>query len=460
MTSGAEGRGRWRGRSTPASSADYFTDPGFRRLLERCWKRYESLGRIGGKAVLEHAAPEECDAVNRFFGWDCRPGERVEVRLELFDRELRESRFGIGLLELHEVIYGEPLLTKRERLQDRDAEWRELFLSALDRIGEPLPPTVRGWVARVEEGSAAGTRTLRETWKSKPEQAIEAFVFAVRALSIVFRDSPDGLVASIRLPVLAAAVSGDAHALDRNRACGRLFLSCLLDLAAVSEAAEEEGSEEDGAATLRLRDVYRRFGILDDDLSSVVRFYIPDDNCDSLPLPTVWSLREVEASSSMHSFTAIYAVENPAVFSTVLDALQAGLPAGPGRPALVCTSGPASAAAIRWLRRCLEGSGPAVNLYYSGDFDVNGLAMGQTLANLFPDRFRPWRFCSTDYHSAVQRLPGPVLEEDERERLGKMLLTWDAALGQAVCGVGRKVHQEAFVTLLKEDYLAAFSARD
>lgn len=443
-------------REDSQTAAAYFTDPGFRRVLEKTFKRYASLGRMGGNAVIERATAEECEAVNRFFGWDYKAEEKIEVPLLDFDAELRNSRFDIGLLELHEQLYGTPLLTNQERKQATDSQWRRMFQAVFEGIESNAPPIVLEWMASLMRGEGAGARTLRELYRGSREAAGEALTVAAGALSIVFADASDGLAPPMRLPVLAAKVSGDAHALDPKQPAGRLFIACLRERASGAMAApEEERGEEDAAATLRRRELYRTFGVLDDDVSSTVCFYASHDA--AVPMPSVWTLRQVETESAFPRCSAIYAVENPAVFSTILDALQDGVERKECL-ALVCTSGQASAAVIRWIRRCIESaSGERCPLYYSGDFDVKGLAMGGTLAALFPDQYVPWRFDAGTYQSAIRGLErrGPRMNEEELERLARMSASWEPSLCEWMRIAGRKVHQETFVEALVGDYLCA-----
>lgn len=463
----------------------YFEKPAWRRILRAVWRKCASLGRSGGHAVVEQLTEAESEALNSFFGWNCRPGDTAKIPLALFDEELSLSGFApMNIRRLHLLLEGAPLLTREERRLLAEDRWRGLFRSVRESAGQPLSREADEWLARLEAGQGAGGRTLRELYKTDPASARQAVEIVVRALNLLLPSADHdvrGFRQSVRLPVLAVQAAGDAHALDMNRPAGRMLAAVLRERSAgaeeeqgaAGEAAEsgrEEGNEtaaydeaaafpEDGSETLKLREMYRRFGILDDDLSSIVHWYIPRDG--EPALPHVWTLRQVEAAERLPRCSGLYVVENPAVFSTVLDrapsaAVSAGADAGAvDPPALICTSGPASAAAIRWIERCLASSGDDCKLLYSGDFDVKGLAMGQTLADRFPGRFVPWRFDSETYLSAAQaRLPGPLFDDSELAKLAKLRVSWDEPLPAEMIGLGRKVHQEAFVEALASDFWA------
>jgi Protein of unknown function C-terminus (DUF2399)./Protein of unknown function N-terminus (DUF3323). len=444
-------------------AAQYFGRPAFRRMLAAVWRKYESLGRIGGKAVVPDLSPDESEAIGAFFGWNLRPGGTAEIPLALFEAELRDSAFAIGLQELHQVLEGKPLLPKSERRQIVDAAWRRFLREARDSAGRELSAAAAGWLSRLEQAQGAGLPALRELYKTDPEQALSSLLVVVRALNFLFAGTERVAERPVRLPVLAVRVSGDAHALDIDRPAGRMLLAALRELSDMEdgiaapggdEAVWREGSgasreDEDGSGTLKLRELYRRFGILDDDLSSIVHWYVPVPY--EPAMPRVWTLRQVEAAERVPRCSAIFVVENPAVFSTIVDAAGPG-EAGDEAPALVCTSGPASAAAIRWMQRTLESSGEGCKLFYSGDFDVKGLSMARTLAGLFPTRFVPWRFDSKTYLEATGSLPGPAFDDSELARLENMEAEWDPSLCAVMRETGRKLHQEAFVEVLVRDF--------
>ncbi|MEK0313819.1 TIGR02679 domain-containing protein [Cohnella sp. 56] len=465
-------------------AAAYFSREGFRQALEAVWRKYASLGRIGGKAVLEQATQEECEALGEFFGRYFRAGESIPIPLKQFEQELRESAFGIGLLELHLALEGKPLLTRSERQAGEGQLWQRLFEEVREAERNLLGAESAGasWLDEMERGTGPGLRTLRECYRADPEAARAALVATVRALCwLQGIGEREGQKQPIRLPVLAARVSGDAHMLDLNRPAGRLLIAALgrrlgmetagSDLmsepdaendeersgAGDPDASDERGMESvDGSESLRLRELYRRAGILDDDLSSIVHWFIPQTGRPALP--TVWTLRQVEAESAgrFPSCSRIYAVENPAVFSTILDAFGIAEFGADGYTiALICTSGPASAAAIRWMQRCLEVSPPTCRLYYAGDFDIKGLIMAQTLQRLWPERFIPWRFDSVAYLEMSARCPGPAFDNAELERLGSMSVSWDSDLCGLMRQTGRKVHQEAWIDGLLQDFANA-----
>lgn len=433
----------------------FFERPAYRRMLQAVWKKYMSLGRIGGKAVLSNVSEAECESLNSFFGWNYRPGDTVEIPLILLEEELRGSAFAMGIQELHTLLEGSSLLTKREQQRISIEGWSRFFQTVRDSVGEALSPVSSAWLSQLENGQGAGSRTLRELYKTDRNLASSSLNVVVHALNFLFADDEENARSAVRLPVLSARCSGDAHALDSNQPAGRMLISVLRERLSGAEEQEEDGdtamNEGDVSETLKLRDMYRSFGIMDDDLSSIVHWFVPEHG--KPVLPTVWTLRQVESVDRLPRCSRIYIVENPAVFSTLMDSIQQPLSFIGDPPALLCTSGPASAAAIRWIQRCLDSSGEDCLISYSGDYDLKGLSMGETLSGLFPGQFTPWRFGSDTYQVAVDDNPGPKFDRTELLKLETMKVGWDHLLCTHMRQMRCKVHQETFVEELVKDFV-------
>ncbi|EXX84889.1 hypothetical protein BG53_02525 [Paenibacillus darwinianus] len=472
---------REREKTREDNARGYFLKPGFRRMLAEVWRRYEGLEKVGGHAVIAAASAEECEAVNTFFGWNVKPGDTIKVPLPLFERELASSSFPYSITELHVVLSGKPLLTKTDReLLARDA-WSAIFREVREVLlgdGGDIHPQLNNWLERLMQGAAGGYRTLKELMRESPAAAVRSLTAASRAFNVILTSeagfgSGSLQLPSIRLPVLAAQVSGDAHALDRTRPAGRLFFQALKERAGGNKAGDFTFEESpynaptDAAAglnSLLVREIYRAAGIADDDISSIVHFYDPLGQR-STP-PGVLTLRQIEAAERFEPFSDVYVVENPPVFSTLVDlaearlGMRAELPVCAHRPLLLCVSGPASAAALRLIDRLVEQGPWSGRLFYSGDFDVKGLEIGNVLAARYREHFAAWRFGAGTYAQGVKATERRLsLSGEERARLGKFKALWDARLADDMNAGGYKLFQEQFISELGTDWLNAMEGR-
>lgn len=452
----------------------YFSKPGYQRVLSAVWDRYAGLGKSGGHAVIPQATAEECEAVNDFMGWNVREGTTIRLSLSALEKELLQSVFACTLPELYQALTGAPLLTKLDRTLLAGQEWQALFGRMENELKvspgmEMMQEPVRAWLNELKSGTREGYRTLRDLWRQSPERAEEELRRAVRAWSMLLapdlisngnlaRDKP------IRLPVLAALATGDSHALDRSNPAGRLFYQALRSSVAGGKgdglSREEKAQEAEwGVDSLEVRRYYRAAGVLDDDISSIIHLYDPL-NRDS-PGPCVMTLRQVEVFRHWACVTDIYAVENPAVFSTLVDATEGWgqvdcTESGTnGGPLLLCTSGPASAAALQLLDRYAQEGKWSGKLIYSGDFDVKGLEMANVLAGRYASRYAPWRYDASTYRQFVGRHAGPAFLEEELRKLKNKTYPWCASMCEEIRLTGVKLYQEAILPVLVDDWLKA-----
>lgn len=453
-----------------ARTRNYFSKPGFSRLLQAIWRRYAGLEKLGGYAVVRNASMDECETINLFMGWSEKPGFTIRVSLLQFEQELEQSVFACSITELHEVLIGEPLLTKSERKLLAEQSMQHFF-TAVERevkiAGVELVPAVKLWLEKIRNGTTGtGYRMVRDLWSQSAKLAECELINAARAWNMLLMDRGQDEKA-IRLPVLASLATGNPHALDRNMPAGRLLFQGLRFNQA-RQAGEQLDTEErildDYGSTvdsLRTREIYRTAGILDDDLSSLVHLYEPEQG--RVSCPYVMTLRQVESVFELPAISDIYVVENPAVFSTLVDCLEAffdtnrDINPSVNRESghlLMCTSGPASAAALRLLDRYAQEAKWSGKLYYSGDFDIKGIEIGNVLAGRYPQLFVPWRFDSESYLRGLTSLRfGSVrFTDDELARLVDTKAAWDATLSSTLLEYGSKLFQEQLIPLLNGDW--------
>lgn len=459
-----------RNNATTADKARaYFHRPGFKRLLSAVWKRMEGLGRVGGNAIVPGADEAECEAYNSFFGTNEKPGSTLKISLSEFERELLASAFPFTLPELFEVLEGRPFLTQAEKQTMRSEAWRHLFERV--RVAEaPLSGAVDKWISGLEEASAAGYRTLRELFGESHQQAYAILKQVTRAVNWLLSRRSGFSVAgisldSVRLPVLAAMVTGDSHAFDAERVEGRLLRHALRELSGAPINVAHGSMSE---SSLDIRKLYRKFGIADDDLSSIVYVFQPtsterDRRYDQHYELEVLTLRQVESMRMASAPRTVYIVENPPVFSTLMDVTSASSRMSGGSiandaPVLFCTSGAISAAALRWLQKCMEASGRRCDVYYSGDFDVKGLEIACGLSRRLNGRWHPWRYDIQTYEQFAEHLPGPIFDEHESRRLLSMNVPWSPTLTGKMAEKGCRLFQESFVEALAQDWLTAVAS--
>ena len=129
------------------------------------------------------------------------------------------------------------------------------------------------------------------------------------------------------------------------------------------------------------------------------------------------------------------------MFSAILDYAE-------GRadiPALVCTSGQPSVAALKLLDQLVEAG---CIICYGGDFDSRGLEIGQRLAERYGVSFKPWFFDTAAY---LQAPKGVKLASEQVKKLAGQRVSWDNKLIESMLQMGRAVYQEVLVEQMIKD---------
>ncbi len=349
----------WSRRSGPA------------KVLALARSRWEQR-RLGPRAQLAvELNPEERQQVEQLLaaGW-ARSGTPVAVR----DLQAGLEAHGCTLEALL-IAAGGPLRDlPAERVVETDAlvQARDAALVQLrDLLGVPLP------VAWRESVDAA---LLRWVIRRRPPLERSAEVAAVVTTLPVEWDG-------VLLPVLAARVAGDAHALDRNRALGRAVARFLALRAMVG------ASDDDAVGKLDLsrdpidtaggwREAWASAGVACDAVSSqVLVLNLPLDGdapamalSRAAPGEPVWlTLRSLAGDLRLDAPLAVYVCENPSIVESAADRL------GTRSAPLICTFGRPSLAAIRLL----EAISPTARLRLRADGD----AVGWTIVNALRARF-------------------------------------------------------------------------
>lgn len=377
-----------------------------RRRLEA-----NGLSLAGSPLVLRDLAVSEADAIAGLLGVRRpSPGTPLRVSLPALDRALASSAVGRGLLDVL-VELGGPVVDRRAGRAISEVQRTERWAGLAAHPAIVLDPRLDGWL-----GSLRTTGLARRLAGNDEAAAVRS---ALDVLLVI--QQRDG---GLRLAVLAADVTGDAHGLDRARPVGTLAVHAL------SWRAERRFPED--AADWRR--TWADAGVACDDLScDVLVFNVPGWPAEPLRL----TLRQATTWRPPAGAAGVVSVcENPAVVAAAADAL------GGRSPAMVCLDGMPSTAALVILEE-LAVVGWAVR--YHGDFDWRGLAIAGVLARKVPVA-RPWRFGAADYRRAVLR--GGCTAA----LTGRLTVSpWDPDLAGVMDDAGVAVYEEQVIDDLLED---------
>lgn len=401
-----------------------FAKPELAWLVERLQKRLENGDTLTGVVTLSNPRPDQRESIDRLLGRAPSHGETITVPLESLEDILRHAQICPSLDEAIELLVG-PIRNLRAERTSVEGRWMQLYSSAMSRLA--ARPEVQPWLESLRGGGL-----LRRYGLERAENLLN------QALEVIARLPAKGL----SLAELAAACTGDAHALDPNTVLGNIVIRAAASLAGV-------GSWDHAEAR---RDAWAGAGVLCDELSAPVltlglRAEPVNETGRALCLyadagePTFLTIRQLLKTPPVFSrdrFGAVaFVFENSTVVSAAANNLKQHT------APIVCTQGQPTTA-VHVLLRQLTTAG--VRLLYHGDFDWPGVH----IANLIIHRHnaRAWRMNAVDYRNVSPKslpLQGPPV-----------VASWDPHLADAMIESGRAVHEENVIDIMLNDLQTAF----
>lgn len=354
----------------PRGLADWCLLDGPSALLDVVRRRVQlgqatETGRLGALRLTASHRRE----VGRLLGMTWTLSDRP---VQLHDLAARLAEHDLTVRQLVEAVRGPIELdvdVRRTALQVALAE-DDLALAELVAVGVP-EDAARTWLAedRSLAPSGEGLR-LGTIWE----------------VAAAWDAAPGAGAAPIRLAQLASLHLRDAHALDADQPLGKL----VARLAAVVHGLERPTR---GGKAWRL--AWASIGVLCDEVSSRVlalNLRLTGEShavrlCQESTGEPVWlTLRSLRGDWRAIPQT-VFVCENPTVAEAAADAL------GVQCPALVCTDGVATTAAVD-LVAGLAASGCTIHV--RADFDSVGLVIVNQLLSVAPDALS-WRYDSKTY---------------------------------------------------------------
>lgn len=408
------------------------------KLFQLFRKKYESLGRIGGTVSTQPFSHDELDEIGRFFGL---PGEQLQLKGRIgllhFEEQLSFTRFSsIALKELLDAYFGEVIISKKEQQLANEEKLRTFFTTQYEHF-----PHIAFWLQFIYEQRTEGR------WMIRMAETNEAlFITYAQTLHRAFQSLPKKVE---RLPMFSQRMTGDPHAFDLNRDLGRMFIHLL----AVHRFEQGMTDEIEFATTTEeINELLESYQIYRDDLLNFVtcanliaetangihpvwEAAATENSVQIVPLRELITIEKVQPASG----NIVWIVENSGVCSTLLDQV----PTAP----IVCTNGQFTLASLLLMDLLVE-SGCII--YYSGDFDPEGLGMAQRLVERYREAIELWHM---DLESYRQTNP---IKELTQERLEKLHHIHDERLievAEEMRKIGKAGYQEALVDFMLEDVM-------
>ncbi|MEG6567939.1 TIGR02679 family protein [Thermoanaerobacterium saccharolyticum] len=387
-----------------AEDIDFFKrNKGYERIFKAIRDKYKSIGRIGGVIKLDDLTDSEKVVLSNHFKKDFSKRKSVNIDVNKFAETFLNTRFEeYNLIDILESYFDEKLTSKKEEMHQYENEKEKFFNSFLS---EYEGTKCWQWLKSIYENKAIGIRTINQRYDSDPtllKRDIKYVCDALNRLPVY-----DGK--KLRLPVFSSHITKDPHGFDADTDCGKMFINALATVFGVSDV---KNSEE-------IAELLYRSGIVIDEISNFVTLKgllaYSKGKCDKvfeaaygcneilqMPLYNLSVLDRIESP-----YKKVFVLENPGVFLSVCDIIKKPVP-------LVCAYGQPRLSVLVLLDMLYKNG---TDIYYSGDFDPEGIQIAQRLFKRYPDRFHFWRYDVEDY---IKALSDKTLSESRLKMVDKI----------------------------------------
>lgn len=407
-------------------------NPGALRFMQTLWDKYRSFGRFSGTIHLV-LTTSEAEFLNGLMKKHYQEGDEVHLSAVKFLRAFDRTRFqGADFLRVCEIFFGKVLETKKEEQVDLLKQKQEFFETLRERyrqckVGEWLKVLTEG-------GSTAGSEYLSALYRRNERNVEEYIKYLAKIdelLSAGFHTS---------LPILAAEATKNPHALDADQELYRLliyFLSyrygCRVpqNREATQRLLHQAGIRQDvGTRTIM---TYGLKAVGRSGSKGWEQFF---RNGEPLVL-ALKNLEDVVELQAVFGRVPVFTFENPAVFTRIIEQ-------EPSAPCL-CTSGQFHTLDHYFIKILLQD--PLQKLYYSGDYDPEGLLIADKLWALYPDQVELMGYETDLYNRSLSDQPVSAKRLRQLENLKNPLLR---ELGEEIKVKQKAGYQEYVVDSLAE----------
>lgn len=367
----------------------------FQKLFRLFRKRYEGLGRIGGSVNLSKFSEAELQELSGFTGIPLQVLQKKQsITLLQFERSLKGTRFrDHSLLQLLKAFYGEALLDRKQQKSLQDVKDQHFIQQMRQQFS-----SIEWYIDWLEERSVSTNWVWRIADRDE-RKMIDLLAFLQETFH--FLQVQEGSMS--RLPIVAQAITGDPHGLDRSHLRGRLLLHALrVHQQFLGNETRYSSSSEDENELLSL------YGVLKDDLWSFVtcqnllakvkgndhpvwRAASDSETILNIPLKEILKIDCVIPKSG----STVWILENSSVASTVMG-LNPSLP-------IICTHGQLRLAGWKLLDYLVaEGT----HIHYSGDLDPEGILIADKVKRKYGEAVSFWCMDAFTYLEGIEHKDG------------------------------------------------------
>lgn len=383
----------------------------YSNLMEALKEKYKKTGKLTGKVKLQSITTEEgllLGAIDSsLFG-----AKDGSLSIKKFIDFFSIGRFeGVDFIIVLKEYFGvENLKTYKEVKVEKSLIKEEFFINIFNKIKNP---EIKLWLNAVIDYKKYGYHGIVRAYGENPKMLKEVLLNIDKSFDFIRLGSDE----YIPLAKFASLVTKDSHYFDMDNFPGKLFIAAIGYLYNINIDKAESKNEALMKVNI-IRDEISNFtityGLMAYDEKEEIMGYKWFRREGQPLLLNIYNLNSIKEIKAAHN--KVYVFENPTVFYELLRKTK------DMKITLVCTSGQPNVSCLMLLDKLTEGG---ATIYYSGDFDPEGLQIASNLKFRYKKALKFFGMTSENY----LKIKG---DNSFAERVGKLNIIADKELAELV----------------------------
>ena len=399
--------------------------------MEGLRDKYISLSHYGGTVRLTNLTQEEKDTLEGFFQKPYGKNKSVTISFEHFQKALANTRFSnVSIQEVVEGYFGESLESKKEQKAREEMQWNGF----LDRIEENFTGSFSlEWFHQIRDEGSGALIYVKQLYQEQQDLLYETIVKTMMGADAF----PVWEGTWKRVDIFATEITGDPHFFDVGTKAHRLLFYLIEAYIAkypIDQSIWEIGEKQ--YEVERRMELMFRVGLLSDEISNrTVAYGIHlrkntgelhkgiEGFFEEMQPVTVMLHQMRDVVEAYGEGNAVYVFENPSVFTEFIRKYQEK------SITVVCTNGQLMFTSLLLLDLLVKSG---ARLFYSGDFDPEGLQIADKLKVRYQEKLVLWHYDREDYEKAKSD------KEVSKRRLAKL----EKVASEELLGVVEMIRKE------------------
>ncbi|WP_209700908.1 TIGR02679 domain-containing protein [Clostridium algifaecis] len=360
----------------------------YKRILSEIFKKYKRFGKFTGIFELKDLTEEE-KRILAPLNYKYFNAKEAKISVKKFLDYFCSGKFEeLDFAKVLEIYFKDDLTTYREEKEDEQRKKEEFFKELLS-INKRTIAVV--WLQEALEAKKFGYNILIKNYEDyNKNNKLEDFkTFLNNVLSGI-----DSLTFNANdlesLPIFSSRITKDPHYFDINTTAGKILIHAICYRLRIEFPKDAEETAE----------VLYSAGLSKDDVSSYIATFGLRAYRGKIELKFMYGFTEIgepliitlgnlsKIDKVICNKNRLFIFENPSLFSEIIKRT------GEFKPSILCTSGQLKLASVVLLDKIVEN---VEEIYYSGDFDPEGIAIADKLKIRYGDKLKFWRFDVEDY---------------------------------------------------------------